>query len=50
MRERVALVGGALDFDSAPGGGSTVRARIPVPPPMEKEVFPREYFTNRPGR
>ena len=50
MRERVALVGGALDFDSAPGGGSTVRARIPVPPPTEKEVFPREYFTNRLGR
>jgi signal transduction histidine kinase len=50
MRERAALVGGALDFDSAPGGGATVRARIPVPPPTEKEVFPREYFTNRPGR
>jgi len=50
MRERVALVGGALDFDSAPGGGATVRARIPVPPPTEKEVFPREYFANRLGR
>lgn len=47
MRERVAHVGGALDFDSAPGGGSTVRARIPVPPPAEKEDFPREYFANR---
>ena len=50
MRERVALVGGALDFDSAPGGGTTVRARIPVPLPTEKEVFPREYFANRLSR
>jgi signal transduction histidine kinase len=50
MRERVAHVGGALDFDSAPGGGATVRARIPVPPPTEKEVFPREYFANRLSR
>jgi signal transduction histidine kinase len=50
MRERVALVGGALDIDSVSGGGTTVRARIPVPPPTEKEVFPREYFANRLGR
>jgi signal transduction histidine kinase len=50
MRERVALVGGTLDFDSALGGGAIVRARIPAPPPTEKEVFPREYFKNRPGR
>jgi signal transduction histidine kinase len=50
MRERIALVGGALDFDSAPGDGATVRARIPVVPPTEKEVFPREYFTNRLSR
>ena len=30
MRERVALVGGALDLRSQPGEGTTVCARIPV--------------------
>jgi signal transduction histidine kinase len=30
MRERVALLGGELDFDSQPGAGVTVAARIPV--------------------
>jgi signal transduction histidine kinase len=29
MRERVMLAGGALDIASAPGGGTTVRARFP---------------------
>jgi signal transduction histidine kinase len=29
MRERIALVHGTLDIDSAPGAGTTVRARIP---------------------
>ena len=32
MRERVALVGGELDFDSRTGAGTTVTARIPVRP------------------
>jgi signal transduction histidine kinase len=50
MRERVALVGGALSLDSSPGWGTTARVRIPVPPAAEKEVFPREYFANRVGR
>jgi signal transduction histidine kinase len=50
MRERVALVGGVLNVESAPGGGATVRIRIPVPATTEREVFPREYSTNRPGR
>ena len=50
MRERVALVGGALNLDSSPGAGTTARARIPVPPAAEKEVFPREYFANPLGR
>ena len=50
MRERVALVGGALQLDSSPGGGTTARARIPVSPIAEKEVFPREYFANPLGR
>jgi PAS domain S-box-containing protein len=31
MRERVALVGGTLTVDSAPGGGTTVIARVPLP-------------------
>jgi signal transduction histidine kinase len=30
MRERVTLLGGELDFDSRPGAGTTVAARIPV--------------------
>ncbi len=30
MRERIALIGGELDFDSQPGAGVTVAARIPV--------------------
>jgi signal transduction histidine kinase len=30
MRERVALVGGALQVESSPGAGTTVRARIPL--------------------
>ena len=29
MRERIALVHGTLDVRSAPGGGTTIRARIP---------------------
>jgi signal transduction histidine kinase len=50
MRERLALVGGALSLDSSPGAGTTARARIPVSPVTEKEVFPREYFANPLGR
>jgi signal transduction histidine kinase len=30
MRERVAVVGGSLDVGAAPGGGFTVRARLPL--------------------
>ena len=30
MRERLALIGGSLDVASAPGGGTTVTARVPV--------------------
>jgi signal transduction histidine kinase len=50
MRERVALVGGALSIESSPGCGTTARARIPVAPAAEKEVFPREYAQNSVGR
>jgi signal transduction histidine kinase len=31
MRERVTLAGGILTIDSAPGGGTTLMARFPVP-------------------
>lgn len=30
MRERLALVGGKLDIDTRPGGGTIVRARLPL--------------------
>ena len=33
MGERVALLRGTLDARPRPGGGFTVRARIPVAPP-----------------
>jgi signal transduction histidine kinase len=32
MRERVELVGGRLEVESSPGGGTVVRARLPVRP------------------
>ena len=32
MRERLALVGGTLEIESAPGSGTTVAARVPVSP------------------
>jgi two-component system sensor histidine kinase UhpB len=35
MQERVGLAGGVLDIDSAPGGGTSVRARLPLPPAGE---------------
>jgi signal transduction histidine kinase len=34
MGERAELVGGHLDIESAPGAGTTVRARFPLPPPQ----------------
>jgi signal transduction histidine kinase len=37
MRERAELVGGSLAFESEPGKGVTVVARIPTPLPGEKE-------------
>jgi len=36
MRERVALVGGALQVESSSGAGTTVRARIPLPQDREE--------------
>jgi signal transduction histidine kinase len=30
MRERVLMVGGAIDIDSAPGRGTTVVVRVPL--------------------
>jgi signal transduction histidine kinase len=36
MRERVALVGGTLEIESAPGVGTTLFARIPLPSPGQE--------------
>jgi signal transduction histidine kinase len=33
MRERVALLAGTLEIESNPGEGTTVIARVPIPPP-----------------
>jgi len=35
MRERAELLGGTLEIESVPGGGTTVRARLPAQPRME---------------
>ncbi|MGB8507120.1 MAG: PAS domain-containing protein, partial [Pyrinomonadaceae bacterium] len=37
MRERAALFGGTFEIESKPNGGTTVVARIPVPPAPETE-------------
>jgi len=38
MQERLAAVGGKLDIESTPGGGSTVFARVPLPRPRAAET------------
>ena len=32
MRERATLIGGILEIESSPGGGTTILVRVPVPP------------------
>ena len=46
LRQRIAAVTQPEDRDAF----ADVRIRVTAPPPAEKEVFPREYATNRPGR
>jgi signal transduction histidine kinase len=36
MRERALLLGGEFDIESTPGKGTTVVARIPLPPRLEE--------------
>jgi signal transduction histidine kinase len=38
MRERTELLGGRLSVDSRPGGGTSVKAEIPLPPAEGEEV------------
>lgn len=38
MRERVALLGGTLDIESAPGEGTVVTAELPVDAPLAEHV------------
>jgi signal transduction histidine kinase len=45
MRERVALLGGSIEFESTPGAGTLIRARIPPPGKGRGSVMPHR----RPG-
>ena len=40
MRERAAAVGGTLDIEPTPGGGTTVLARIPIVATIPRRVHP----------
>ncbi len=50
MAERLALIGGTLEIDSAPGKGTRIRARVPVggPPCLAREVWHDERRTEDP--
>ena len=37
MKERVALVGGTLQVESTPGGGTTLLIRIPIARPGDRK-------------
>lgn len=49
MKERAALVGGTLSIESRVGGGTTIVARFPVPPAIDREML-YGYPAYRPGR
>jgi PAS domain S-box-containing protein len=42
MRERAVLLGGRVDFDTAPGAGTRVAALIPLTAPLERRERPRQ--------
>jgi signal transduction histidine kinase len=42
MRERASLVGGAVEVESTPGGGTTVFVRVPVGPETDGGPAPEE--------
>jgi signal transduction histidine kinase len=55
MRERVALLGGELNFDSQPGAGTSVAARVPVQrrpaePATHDPISDRRRLANRSRR
>ena len=50
MRERAAAVGGTLDIEPTPGGGTTVLARIPIVLPAGPRTRSRPAVGDRPRR
>jgi signal transduction histidine kinase len=40
MRERAARMGGTLDVQSAPGRGTTISARLPIPEGQREPIYP----------
>jgi signal transduction histidine kinase len=50
INERLALVGGKLNIESAPGGGATIAIRIPAPASVPRKAFAYELAPHFLGR
>lgn len=46
MKERASLIGGTLDFESAPGKGTTVHVRVPAATKRRRKVIKASSATN----
>lgn len=49
MRERAALVGGAVSIESEPGEGTTIELQIPLQPPALEDMSPTSAREHAPG-